>query len=67
MNIDELKQRKKELEEEIMQSISESLTKFKEETGVHPSSVNVYIEKIQTIGNQKPDFAVVGVDCDINS
>ena len=66
MEIDELKRKKLQLEVKLAHEISFIIEKFKDETKISPSAINVYLMPLEQIGKER-EYVVdnVSVDLDI--
>lgn len=66
MNIEELHAREKKLEQDLCAANERLISKFREDTGIDVSRIDVGIELIQTAG--EPDrYVITGVDIDTNA
>jgi len=64
MDIESIREIKKNYENSIMDVIGRRNQNFRETTGVSIKSINIVIDPVQVMGNELPEFVVTG--CKIN-
>lgn len=65
MDINELSERKAELERRIRDAVANLVTEFKAETGVTPSSISAYMQSVETIGQRRRQYVVTDCSAEI--
>lgn len=51
------------LEIDLLRTISQKVADFKKETGHSPTSIEVDIKDVTTMGDREPDYMVMNVKC----
>lgn len=65
MDINELSERKAELERQIRNAVANLVSEFKTETGVTPSSIFIYMDAIDEIGQKRRQCVVTDCSAEI--
>jgi len=66
MNIEELLEQRKRLEEDLMTIIGSRLSDFTSVTGISIKCVNVNLYNAQIIGDRRPGYILTSVKCEID-
>jgi hypothetical protein len=61
MELNELIEKKKNIESELTDSISRLVSKFYEETRIPIESIHIYIQDVYTFGNEYRNSVIAGV------
>ncbi len=64
MEIDAFKERKREMQLEIFESVKKAMLSFKKDTGYTPHTINVWTERIATISGIDI-YIPIEVSCDV--
>ena len=65
MNVDELRKRRKQLEQKLVEMISAEINLFRKETGFSVDSIYVNLVEVTTYAQKERDFIVGNVDCNV--
>lgn len=65
VDIEEVREARNKMEEDIYLSVFEAMSAFREKTGMSPQRIDIHLVKLTTISDHRPHYLVEEVQADV--